>query len=139
MIHTLIFHYPNNGMKTFFKFFLGILIVAAYTPTFAQDWIKVAPEGKEIKADNDFVRTIVVTLNPGDKEAQHTHPAHVYYVLTGGKARVHYIDGKEEVVEITAGTCGYSDPERPHTLENVGENAFKFLVVELKEHPYNEK
>jgi oxalate decarboxylase/phosphoglucose isomerase-like protein (cupin superfamily) len=126
-------------MKTPLKFLLGILFVAACTPTFAQDWVKVAPVGKDIKIDNNIVRTIVVTLNPGEKEAQHTHPAHVYYVLTAGKAKVQYSDGKEVVAEIKAGDCGYSDPERPHTLQNIGENAFTFLVIELKEHPYSDK
>jgi len=28
------------------------------------------------------------------------------------------------------------DPERPHVTENVGGKQVKFLLVELKEHPY---
>jgi mannose-6-phosphate isomerase-like protein (cupin superfamily) len=125
-------------MKMHLNLLSGTLffIFISASQAFAQDWIAVAPKGKDVKVDNDFVRTIVVSLSPGDKEASHTHPAHVYYVIAPGKVKVKYSDGKEDVAEIKAGDCGYSDPERPHILENVGTTTIKFLVVELKEHPY---
>jgi oxalate decarboxylase/phosphoglucose isomerase-like protein (cupin superfamily) len=56
--------------------------------------------------------------------------------LTDGKAVVNYTDGKSEAINIKAGEYGYGDPERPHTIENVGDKPIKFLLVELNEHPY---
>ncbi|ESU24928.1 hypothetical protein FEDK69T_04840 [Flavobacterium enshiense DK69] len=88
--------------------------------------------------DNKMVLAAEVTLEPGQKTDMHTHPAHFYYALSDGKLMVHYKDGKEETMELKAGASGFGDPERPHYAENVGTTTIKFLIVELKEHPYKE-
>lgn len=88
--------------------------------------------------DNKMVHAAEVTLEPGQKTDMHTHPAHFYYALSEGKMMVHYKDGKEETIELKPGESGFSDPERPHIAENVGTTTIKFLIVELKEHPYKE-
>lgn len=38
--------------------------------------------------ENDRVRVLKVTFQPGDKAAMHHHPDHVVYVLSGGKAKM---------------------------------------------------
>src|SRR5688572_1676450 len=103
-------------------FLIAILVVlGAISTSFAQDWVKVAPKGKEVKADNSVVRMVEVTLQPGDKEPMHSHPAHIYYALSEGKMKVNYSDGKSETYDMKPGECGYSDPERPHTTENISD------------------
>lgn len=116
---------------------LFILLIAPGKMT-AQDWKKVNPKMNRMVADTTFVRAIEVTLQPGEKSEMHTHPAHVYYALTDGKMKVYYKDGKSEVYELKAGQGGASGPERPHYTENVGMMPLKFLLVELKEHPYKD-
>nr|WP_294938585.1 hypothetical protein [uncultured Flavobacterium sp.] len=37
-----------------------------------------------------------------------------------------------------AGDSGTGDPEGPHVTENVGTATVKFLLFELKEHPYKD-
>lgn len=127
-------------MKNISRCFLitTILVLGVISGVAAQDWVKVAPKGKDVKADNNIVRMVEVTLAPGDKEPVHSHPAHVYYALTEGKMKVTYADGKTENYDLKPGECGYSDAERPHSTENVGDKTIKFLLVELKEHPYKE-
>ena len=66
----------------------------------------------------------------------HTHPAHFFYALTECHLIVHYTDGKEERYNMAPGDNGFfSDPERPHWTENIGDKPAKFLLVELAEHP----
>ena len=90
----------------------------------------------KVLTDTTLVRAMVVTLGPGKKSDVHTHPAHFYYALTDGKLAVHYTDGKNEKFDLKAGDGGFSGPERPHIVDNAGTKPLKFLLVELKEHPF---
>lgn len=56
--------------------------------TTAQDAASVTPKVVKIKLENDRVRVLEYTSDPGDKEAMHSHPAFVVYVLTGGTLRI---------------------------------------------------
>jgi quercetin dioxygenase-like cupin family protein len=106
------------------------------TRSTAQDWKKVNPNINKILTDTAYVRAMEVTLEPGQKSDMHTHPAHFFYALTEGKLTVHYADGKTEEYDLKPGDSGFSSPERPHITENTGDKTVKFLLVELKEHPY---
>ncbi len=121
-------------------FILTTIVVVLFcaTSAFAQDWSKLDSKTVKILTDTTRLRAMEVTIMPGDKGEVHTHPAHFFYALTDGKLIVHYTDGKTETIELKAGECGYSDPERPHWAENGGDKPLKFLLVELKEHPYKE-
>ena len=116
---------------------LGILAAAclAAAPSLAQD-VMSSPTGKKVLLDNDKVRVIEMTLAPGRKEPVHTHPANFAYVLTPGKVRVAYVGGESAEMDAAAGQVIWSDPEPPHTLENLGTKPVKAVLVELKEHPY---
>jgi quercetin dioxygenase-like cupin family protein len=104
--------------------------------TLAQDWKNTNPKMNNVLVDTTLLRAMVVTVEPGEKSDVHTHTAHFFYALTDGKLLVNYTDGKVETYDLKAGDSGFSDPERPHTAENVGKQTLKFLLVELKEHPY---
>ena len=106
------------------------------TNVVAQDWKKANPKMNNILVDTTLVRAIVVTIQPKEKSDTHSHPANFFYALTDGKLVVHYTDGKNETYDLKAGDSGFSDPERPHITENVGDKTVKFLLIELKEHPY---
>ena len=125
-------------MKTILFYIIGgmfILFMSA-SNLYAQDWKKANPEMNNILVDTTLVRAMVVTLEPGQKSDIHTHPAHFFYALTDGKLIVHYTDGKDETYDLRAGDSGFSEPERSHVTENGGSKPVKFLLVELKEHPY---
>lgn len=89
-----------------------------------------------ILVDTSLVRAMVVTIEPGQKSKSHTHPANFFYALTDGKVVVHYSDGKDETYDLKAGDSGFSVPEGPHVTENAGNKAVRYLLVEMKEHPY---
>jgi mannose-6-phosphate isomerase-like protein (cupin superfamily) len=101
----------------------------------AQD-MKSNPKMSQILADTTFLRAAIITLEPGAKTDMHTHPAHFLYALSEGKILVHYKDGTSETMELKPGMAAVAPPEKPHMTENVGTTTVKFIIVELKEHPY---
>ena len=115
----------------------GILIYFLFSFNLnAQDWKNINPKMNNILVDTTLLRVTVVSMEPGQKSDTHSHPAHFFYALTDGKLIIHYTDGKNEAFDLTAGDSGFSIPERPHITENAGTKQVKFLIVELKEHPY---
>jgi quercetin dioxygenase-like cupin family protein len=100
----------------------------------AQDWAAVSKSAK-LKFENEAVRVFEVTLRPGDMEPVHTHPANLAYIMNSGKVRVAYVGGEAQNVEVRKGDVLYSDPEGPHTLENLGKTTMRAIVVELKDRP----
>jgi hypothetical protein len=99
----------------------------------AQDVMAVAPNHYRILLENDRVRVLENTLNPGEKDSTHTHPAGWYYVTQPGKMRVIFADGKTELWQPALGEQGWIEGEGPHTSENVGEGPMRFILVEVKE------
>ena len=65
----------------------------------AQDPAVVNADTIKVKLENSRVRVLEATLPPGAKEAPHSHPAYVIYVIKGGKARNHAADGKTSETE----------------------------------------
>ena len=111
---------------------LLVLLVAAFAlSATAQDVVVVNPKTAKLKLDNARVRVIDATLPPGAKEAMHSHPSSIIYVIDGGKARNHFPDGKTSDVEFKAGDVIYRDP-LTHWAENIGTTTMHLVVVELK-------
>jgi len=102
----------------------------------AQDWVKAAPEDKKILVDNDHFRMVEVTLQPGKKEALHSHPEYIEYFMESGKMIVTY-PGKEPVTwNVEKGKAYSGKPEPPHTIENAETKPIKLLLIEMKDRPY---
>ena len=102
----------------------------------AQNWNALDAKNVVTLVDTSLVRASEVTIMPGETGSVHTHPAHYFYALTDCHLIVHYTDGTKEEYNLKAGDSGFSNPERPHSTENAGKKPAKFLIVELKEHPY---
>ena len=56
-----------------------------------------------MKFENEKVRVLEAELPPGVKEAMHSHPAYVIYVLAGGKVRNYAADGKTTPLALPVG------------------------------------
>ncbi len=119
------------------KTLIAIIIVMVSVSLYAQDWAKVNPEMNNLVTDTTLLRSTIATIEPGKKSEFHTHYASYFYALTDSRIKVYYKDGQVETLDLKAGDSGYSDPERPHQTENIGDKTVKFQLVELKEHPYN--
>ena len=110
---------------------LGIAFFAVAMTASAQDAAKVNPHTITVKLENEKVRVFEAVLKPGDKEALHSHPATVVYVLAGGKVRNH-LAGRDPVESVVkTGDVLYREP-LTHWAENIGDTTMKFLIVEMK-------
>jgi quercetin dioxygenase-like cupin family protein len=96
-----------------------------------QDAAKVNAKFITVKVDNPRVRVFETTVKPGEKEAVHSHPATVVYVIEGGKLRNHAPDGTVTEAELRSGDTLYRDP-LTHWAENIGATTIRLVVMELK-------
>src|SRR5689334_20787927 len=81
----------------------ALLLLAGSQGVTAQDPAVVNAKTIRVKLENSRVRVLEATLQPGDKEQLHSHPAYIIYVLSGGKARNHTPDGKVTESEFVTG------------------------------------
>jgi quercetin dioxygenase-like cupin family protein len=109
----------------------GLLLLAGSQGAVAQDPAVVNVRTVRVKLENSRVRVLEATLQPGEKEQLHSHPAYVTYVIAGGKIRNHSADGKTTESELVTGDAIYRDP-LTHWAENIGTTTIHLILVELK-------
>jgi quercetin dioxygenase-like cupin family protein len=109
----------------------ALILGLAASGLLAQDAAQVSPKTVKVRLDNERVRVLEATSNPGDKEGMHSHPANVVYVIEGGTLRITTPDGKSSVVQFKTGDTIWREPVT-HSAENVGTTRFHALIVELK-------
>ena len=108
-----------------------IAVAIFVTRTYAQDPAVVNSKTIKVKFENDRVRVMEATLPPGVKEAVHSHPAYVIYVLEGGRYRNYASDGKTTEGELKSGEVIFREP-LTHAAENIGSKPMHMILVELK-------
>ena len=96
-----------------------------------QDPVVVNAKTIKLKFENPRVRVLETTVKPGEKEAVHSHPTSVIYVIEGGKFRNHASDGAVSEAELQTGDVYYRDP-LTHWAENIGDTTIRLVLVELK-------
>jgi quercetin dioxygenase-like cupin family protein len=83
--------------------------------------------------DNDQVRVRVVTGQPGHKSALHEHQFNrVMIYLDAGADRITHEDGRVEDLTFRANEVRWSWAGGKHTSENIGQQPFRIVEVELK-------
>lgn len=112
-------------------FTISIALAVFVTRAPAQDPSVVNSKTIKVRFENDRVRVMEATLPPGVKEAVHSHPAYVIYVLEGGRYRNYASDGKVTEGELKSGDVLYRDP-LTHAAENIGDKPLHMILVELK-------
>lgn len=84
---------------------------------------------KIIKEDARF-RVYDYTAKAGDKVAMHSHPAHVVYVIQGGKTKFTNEDGSVKEVDLKAGDA-VINPKTVHAVEHMSD--VHVIIVEDKQ------
>jgi len=82
-------------------------------------------------AGNDQVRILEYHLKAGEKEPMHSHPAGVVYVLSGGKLKFSYPDGRTEERAAATGETIWREPTT-RAVENIGDTEAHAIAVDLK-------
>src|SRR5215210_7695862 len=89
------------------------------------------PDHYKVIFENDRVRVLEYTDEPGDHTTPHQHPDSVMYTLSTFRRRLVAGDAQREV-ELSAGTVGWL-PAQEHHGENIGDTPTHVIFVELKE------
>src|SRR5687768_9352594 len=102
-----------------------VVAVVVSLPTFARaqstaeiDAVAVSPNHYKILLENEHVRVVEYTLQPGERDNWHTHPPKTSYVVNGGTFRIHFSDGSSVVSEAKKGTAVWADTVPRHYAEN---------------------
>ena len=120
------------GMRTIISAVIAsVAFLIGAASASAQDPAVVNAKTVKVKFENDKVRVLEAELPPGVKEAVHSHPAYVIYVMAGGKVRNYAADGKTTETEIKTGDVLYRDP-LTHAAENIGTTTMHMILVEMK-------
>src|SRR6516164_5895232 len=120
--------------------FLGTTVLVAPFAVMAED----VPDALSVKwqgqkpceklFEDDQVRISRCSFPPGATHVCHSHPAYLFYVLSGGKAQVRDEKGTREV-EIRTGSHVDAPPVPWHEVTNIGNTTLQFLNVEKKYRP----
>jgi hypothetical protein len=89
------------------------------------------PDHYKVIFENERVRVLEYTDQPGDRTTPHQHPDSVMYTLSSFRRRLVSRSAQREV-ELEAGTVGWL-PAQEHAGENIGETRTHVIFVELKE------
>ena len=104
------------------------------------DAVKAAPANHKILLENERVRVLEVTVQPGEREAVHAHcnPS-AMYIMQAGPYRDYDAEGKilSDVSDAPPSSvypvAVWRQPEPPHSVENLDNKPLRLLRVELKD------
>lgn len=108
------------------------MATAAAAPIDPIDPVTASPEMYTVLLENEHVRVVEYRIEPGEKEAWHTHPARTMYVLDGGTLKITLDDGTTLTSEEKTGEARWMGPVGRHYGENVGSTTVRVLMVEMK-------
>jgi quercetin dioxygenase-like cupin family protein len=86
----------------------------------------------KVLIENDTIRIVEVTSEPGKYDGWHSHPGGYSYAIQGGKLRVETPDGQTVEREIQTGDSWEVKPVARHRALNIGTTTVKILLVEFK-------
>ena len=114
------------------------------TRSSSYDAVAAAPDNHRVVFENEKVRVLEVTINPGEKEPFHEHPLFsVMTIITGAPLRItsgtlqdgQIVTGK--TIEVGKDNFQppplWMPPQGLHSAENVGTAVFRAYRIELKE------
>jgi beta-alanine degradation protein BauB len=97
----------------------------------SMDPVATNPEHYKVVFENERVRVLEYSDQPGDKTTPHRHPDSVMYTLSSFQRRL-VLDDVQREVELEAGLVAWL-PAQEHHGENIGTTPTSVLFVELKE------
>lgn len=92
---------------------------------------EVSPQYYALRLENDWVRVLEYRVQPGDREALHSHLPGVVYVMADARFRSTSREGAISESSRMAGDVFWRE-ESTHSAENIGGTEAHGLSIELK-------
>ncbi|HKP47759.1 MAG TPA: hypothetical protein VJT50_14255 [Pyrinomonadaceae bacterium] len=106
----------------------------------ALDATVAAPQNHKVVLENERVRVLEVTVQPGEREAVHGHKwPSVMYVMAEDLIRDYDSEGKllydsrTDKARMKAPYTIWMPPQAPHSVENLSQTPLRLLRIELKQ------
>lgn len=96
------------------------------------DIVESSPGQAKVLMENENVRVVEYSVQPGEKDEWHTHPPRSSYVVSGGKLQVFTETGEPKTVEVISGTTSWADHGAKHYVKNVGDTKVTIILTEIK-------
>ncbi len=113
---------------------LAFFIISLAANAVAQDPVKVDSNHYKVEFENAQVRVLRIKVGPGEKSIMHRHPNAVAVFMTDVNGRFTFPGGKTEDTARKAGDVMWT-PAVTHLPENLGDQPFEVILVELKAKP----
>ena len=104
------------------------------------DAVVAAPKNHKVVLENDKVRVLEVTVQPGEREPVHAHKwSSVLYVMEEENIRDYDADGnviydtKTDKNPMKTPYTIWMEPQAPHSVENLSKKPLRLMRVELKQ------
>ena len=101
-------------------------------PAFERDPVRLDSAHYKVELENERVRVVRVRYAGGEKSVMHQHPPGVIVFLTDANFKFSYPGGKAENIQAKAGDYLWFGEVWEHLPENLSDNKFEGLYVELK-------
>ncbi len=95
------------------------------------DPLKVDPDHYKLEFENERVRVLRISYEPGEKSVMHRHPAGLAVFLTEQKVKFAAPDGTEQETANEPGKTSWHEAEQ-HLPENIGDQPMELILVEMK-------
>jgi len=115
-------------------FSLSLLLLTCKTKSELPDPLQAGWNGKpvcELLEDNENIRVLKCTFEPGVGHEKHYHKRHFGYAISGSKFRIEDANGVREV-SFPSGCHFYSEGTKWHEALNIGDSTAIFLIIEPK-------
>ena len=97
------------------------------------DAVTASPGVYKVIAENESLRVIAATWEPGQRDMMHSHPAIGVYILSDcDNMRAHLADGTSRDWSAKSGNAGANNPVKSHAIENIGDTVCRLVFFEPK-------
>ena len=93
---------------------------------------EVSPNVYQVLLENDDVKIIEVTFEPGESDNMHDHGVITFYAVKGGKLQATLPDGTIRESEAPVGFVGHRNTRTTHQMKNISDDTVKVIIVEHK-------
>lgn len=97
----------------------------------AGDAVSIAPDVYRVILENDRVRVLEISTEPGGTTDMHSHPDMVVYAVSACDWRLTSPEGEVVELHLPAGETGFQETVS-HSAEDIGSSGSRAIAIELK-------